>query len=140
MPLPEDLVPSKVVGVHLNYRSRAEQRGRIPSQPSYFLKPPSSIAGDGEVIRPQGAELLAFEGEIAAIIGQAVRDATPAEGAAAIGWYAPANDFGAHDFRWVDRGSNVLAKGQDGYTRIGPAVAASDVDPATLRLTTRVNG
>ena len=59
---------------------------------------------------------------------------------AAIGWYAPANDFGVHDFRWADRGSNVLAKGQDGYTPIGPAVAAADVDPATLRLSTRVNG
>jgi len=140
MGLPDGLTPTKVIAVHLNYPSRAAQRGRTPSEPSYFLKPPSSIAGDGDVVRPQGTELLAFEGEIAAIIGRTVRDVTPAEGAAAIGWYAPANDFGVHDLRWADRGSNLLSKGHDGYTPIGPAVAAQDVDPASLRLRTHVNG
>lgn len=140
MPLPDGLTPTKVVGVHLNYRSRAEQRGRVPAEPSYFLKPPSSISDGGPVIRPQGAELLAFEGEIVVILGAPVRNATTEEAEGAIGWFAPANDFGVHDFRWADRGSNVLTKGQDGYTPIGPAVVATDVDPASLRLTTRVNG
>jgi 5-oxopent-3-ene-1,2,5-tricarboxylate decarboxylase / 2-hydroxyhepta-2,4-diene-1,7-dioate isomerase len=140
MPLPDGLVARKVVAVHLNYRSRAEQRGRVPGEPSYFLKPPSSLSGGGTVVRPQGAELLAYEGEIALIIGARTRDATREQAAAAIGWYAPANDFGVHDFRWADRGSNVLAKGQDGYTPIGPAAAAADVDVAALRLRTRVNG
>jgi 2-keto-4-pentenoate hydratase/2-oxohepta-3-ene-1,7-dioic acid hydratase in catechol pathway/regulator of RNase E activity RraA len=140
MGLPDGLKPTKVIAVHLNYPSRAAQRGRTPTEPSYFLKPPSSIAGDGEVVRPQGTELLAFEGEIAAIIGRTVRDVTPEEGAAAIGWYAPANDFGVYDMRWADRGSNLLSKGHDGYTPIGPAVAAENVDPASLYLRTRVNG
>jgi 5-oxopent-3-ene-1,2,5-tricarboxylate decarboxylase / 2-hydroxyhepta-2,4-diene-1,7-dioate isomerase len=140
MPLPDGLSPTKVVAVHLNYPSRAAQRGRIPSHPSYFLKPPSSISDGGDVVRPLGTELLALEGEIAAIIGVRVRDVTPEVGAAAIGWYAPANDFGLHDFRHADRGSNLLSKGQDGFTPIGPAVTAADVDPATLRLITRLNG
>ena len=140
MPLPDDLTPTKVVGVHLNYRSRAEQRGRVPTEPSYFLKPPSSISDGGPVVRPQGTELLASEGEIAVIIGTSVRNASLEDAQRAIGWYAPANDFGVHDFRWVDRGSNVLTKGQDGYTPIGPALAAAAVDPGSLRLTTRVNG
>src|SRR5947208_2529111 len=69
-----------------------------------------------------------------------VREATLDEARAAIGWYAPANDFGVHDFRWADRGSNVLSKGHDGYTPIGPAVVAGEVDAAKLRLRTRVNG
>jgi 5-oxopent-3-ene-1,2,5-tricarboxylate decarboxylase/2-hydroxyhepta-2,4-diene-1,7-dioate isomerase len=34
MPLPDGLRPTKVVAVHLHYRSRAEQRGRLPSEPS----------------------------------------------------------------------------------------------------------
>lgn len=140
MPLPDGLVASKVVAVHLNFRSRAEQRGRMPAAPSYFLKPPSSISGGGDVVRPRGAELLAFEGEIAIIVGETVRGAAPDEAARAIGWYAPANDFGVHDLRWADRGSNVLAKGHDGYTPIGPALAARDADAATLRLRTRLNG
>jgi 5-oxopent-3-ene-1,2,5-tricarboxylate decarboxylase / 2-hydroxyhepta-2,4-diene-1,7-dioate isomerase len=140
MPLPDGLRPTKVIAVHLNYRSRAEQRGRLPSEPSYFLKPPSSISDGGPVERPRGAELLAYEGEVAVIVGARVREAPHDEAQAAIGWYAAANDFGVHDFRWADRGSNVLSKGHDGYTPIGAAVAADDVEAATLRLRTCVNG
>jgi 5-oxopent-3-ene-1,2,5-tricarboxylate decarboxylase / 2-hydroxyhepta-2,4-diene-1,7-dioate isomerase len=141
MTLPSGVSPSVVVAVHLNYASRAAQRGRTPTEPSYFLKPPSSVSAGGPVVRPHGAELLAHEGEIAIIIGaEAVRDADPEAGARAIGWFAPADDFGVHDFRWADRGSNLLAKGRDGYTPIGPAVAAADVDPAALVLRARVNG
>jgi regulator of RNase E activity RraA len=104
------------------------------------MKPPSSISDGGEVVRPQGTELLAFEGEIAAIIATKVRHATPDDGAAAVGWYAPANDLGVHDLRWADRGSNLLSKGHDGYTPVGPTVPATEVDPSTLHVITRLNG
>jgi 5-oxopent-3-ene-1,2,5-tricarboxylate decarboxylase/2-hydroxyhepta-2,4-diene-1,7-dioate isomerase len=137
---PEWVPPSKVIAVHLNYHSRAAQRGRVPTEPSYFLKPTSSLSGGGDVVRPQGAELLAFEGEIAVVVGTRARDVTLEQAADHIAFYAPANDFGVHDFRWADRGSNVLAKGQDGFTPIGPTVRAEGIDPATLHLTTRVNG
>jgi 5-oxopent-3-ene-1,2,5-tricarboxylate decarboxylase/2-hydroxyhepta-2,4-diene-1,7-dioate isomerase len=138
--LPDGLTPSKVIGVHLNYHSRAAQRGRVPSEPSYFLKPPSSISAGGDIVRPQGTELLAFEGEIAVIIGTRARDVTPKQASDHIGWFAPANDFGVHDFRWADRGSNVMAKGQDGFTPIGPAIPAHGIDRAALHLRTTVNG
>lgn len=140
MKLPGGLAPSKVIAVHLNYHSRAAQRGRVPTEPSYFLKPPSSISAGGDVVRPQGTELLAFEGEIAVIIGARARDVTPREASEHIGFYAPANDFGVHDFRWADRGSNVLSKGQDGFTPIGPAIPAQGIDRPALRLSTTVNG
>ena len=133
--------PSKVIGVHVNYRSRAEQRGSTPDVPSYFLKPPSSLARDGDpVARPRGTELLAFEGEIAIVIGRRARGVAPERGLEHVGWIAPANDFGLYDFRWVDRGSNVLAKGHDGFTPIGDPVPLEEVDPDALTLRTRVNG
>lgn len=138
--LPGGLTAGKVIGVHLNYRSRAAQRGRVPSVPSYFLKPATSLSGGGEVVRPRGCELLTFEAEIAVIIGARARGVTPEEAGRHIGFYAPANDFGLHDFRWADRGSNVMAKGQDGFSPIGPAMAADGVDPARLHLTGTVNG
>jgi 2-keto-4-pentenoate hydratase/2-oxohepta-3-ene-1,7-dioic acid hydratase in catechol pathway/regulator of RNase E activity RraA len=138
--LPGGLVPTKVIAVHLNYHSRAAQRGRTPAIPSYFLKPASSISAGGEVVRPRGTELLAYEGEIALIIGTTARRVAPSEALRHIGFYAAANDFGVHDFRWADRGSNVLAKGHDGYTPIGPVTPASGADPAALRLRTFVNG
>jgi 2-keto-4-pentenoate hydratase/2-oxohepta-3-ene-1,7-dioic acid hydratase in catechol pathway/regulator of RNase E activity RraA len=130
-----------VVGVHVNYRARAEQRGRVPEVPSYFFKPPSSVAADGDpVVRPRGTELLTFEGEIAVVIGTRARSVAPEDGAAHIGWVAPANDFGLYDFRWVDRGSNVFAKGQDGFTPIGEGVPADGLDLDALTLRTLVNG
>ncbi|HEX3801718.1 MAG TPA: fumarylacetoacetate hydrolase family protein [Solirubrobacteraceae bacterium] len=131
---------SKVIAVHLNYRSRANQRGRTPTEPSYFLKPPSSVSAGGELVQPQGTELLTYEGEVAIMIGRRARDISPEEAADFIGWYAAANDWGVHDFRWVDRGSNFLSKGQDGYTPIGPWMEAAGVEPSALRLRTYVNG
>jgi len=138
--LPDGLAAGKVIGVHLNYHSRAAQRGRVPTEPSYFIKAGSALSGGGDVVRPRGTELLTAEAEIALIIGTRARDVTPEEAGRHIGWYAPANDFGLHDFRWADRGSNVMAKSQDGFSPVGPAMPAQGVDPATLHITCTVNG
>src|SRR5262245_32579252 len=132
---------SKIIAVHLNYRRRAAQRRRTPTVPSYFLKPPSSLAADGDVVvRPRGTELLAFEGEVAVVIGTRARQVTPEDGARHIGWIAPANDIGLYDLRWADRGSNLMAKGQDGFTPLGAPVPVDGHDLAALILRTRVNG
>src|SRR5690606_28210109 len=133
--------PGKIIAVHLNYPSRAAQRGRSPEQPGYFLKPSSSLSVGGTVERPHGCELLAFEGEIALIIGTAARRVTPQEGWSHVAAVTAANDLGVYDLRHADKGSNVRSKGGDGFTPIGPAVIpATDVDPASLRIRTWVNG
>ncbi|TDW30623.1 fumarylacetoacetate hydrolase family protein [Cryobacterium psychrophilum] len=134
--------PGKVIAVHVNYPSRAAQRGRVPEQPSYFLKPGTSVSGSGSVIvRPKGTELLAFEGEIALIIGRRVHGIRPEDGWAAVSGVTAANDFGIYDLRYADKGSNLRSKGGDGFTPIGPFVlAAESLDPAALRVRTWVNG
>jgi 2-keto-4-pentenoate hydratase/2-oxohepta-3-ene-1,7-dioic acid hydratase in catechol pathway/regulator of RNase E activity RraA len=133
--------PSKIIAVHLNYRSRAEERGRVPSVPSYFLKPPSSLAAAGDpIVRPPGTELLTFEGEVAVIIGTRARNVAPDAAGSHIGWYAAANDIGLYDLRWADRGSNLLSKGQDGFTPLGAPASADAVDAREIVLRTRVNG
>ncbi|ARJ03961.1 hypothetical protein GCM10010988_26400 [Cnuibacter physcomitrellae] len=134
--------PGKIIAVHLSYASRADQRGRRPAAPSYFLKPSSSVAADGSTIeRPDGTELLAFEGEIALVIGEPARWVSAAEAWSHVGWITAANDFGIYDYRANDKGSNVRSKGRDGYTPIGPAlIDASTVDPAAIRLRTWVDG
>lgn len=141
-PHPLGLSPTKIIAVHLNFRSRAEQRGRVPAHPSYFLKPPSSLSWDGApVVRPPGCELLCFEGELALVIGRRVRGADLDEARACIGHVTAANDFGVMDLSAADQGSNFLSKGQDGFTPVGPRlVPASEVDLRDLRLVTRVNG
>ena len=135
-------VPGKVVGVHLSYRSRAAERGTTPAWPSYFLKPSSTIAASGDpVARPPGCELLAFEGEVALVIGRRACRVSPADGWDHVAWITAANDFGVHDLRYADRGANVRSKGIDGFTPLGPRlVDARTVDLATVRLRTWVNG
>ncbi len=134
--------PGKIIALHLNYRSRAAQRGRVPEQPSYFLKPPTSVAASGAVLeRPAGTELLGFEGEIALVIGRTARRVAPEDGWSYVGGVTAANDFGVHDLRYADQGSNLRAKGGDGFTPLGPVVLpAAGLDPAALRLRTWVNG
>ena len=134
--------PGKVIAVHLNYPSRAAQRGRTPEQPGYFLKPGSSLSATGTPIeRPAGCELLAFEGEIALVIGRPTRRVSPEDGWAAVASITAANDFGVYDLRYADKGSNLRSKGGDGFTPIGPALLnAADVDPTALRVRSWVNG
>ncbi len=134
--------PGKIIAVHLNYPSRAAQRGRTPATPSYFLKPASSLGVSGGTIeRPAGTELLAFEGEIALVIGEPARRVSPAEGWRHVASVTAANDFGLYDLRSADKGSNVRSKGGDGFTPLGPGlIDAASVDPEGLRVRTWVNG
>ena len=135
-------VPGKVVAVHVSYRSRAAERGTTPAWPSYFLKPSSSLAESGDpVARPPGCELLAFEGEVALVIGRRARRVSRADGWDHVAWITAANDFGVYDLRHADRGSNVRSKGIDGFTPLGPRlIDARAVDLAAVRLRTWVNG
>ncbi|MCT1367002.1 fumarylacetoacetate hydrolase family protein [Kocuria sp. HSID16901] len=134
--------PGKIIAVHLSYESRAAQRGRRPQAPSYFLKPTSSLAGSGAVIqRPAGTELLAFEGEVALVIGRPARNVRLEDAWDYVESVTAANDFGVYDYRAADKGSNLRNKGRDGYTPLGPdLIDARDVDPGQLRVRTWVNG
>jgi 2-keto-4-pentenoate hydratase/2-oxohepta-3-ene-1,7-dioic acid hydratase in catechol pathway/regulator of RNase E activity RraA len=136
----------KVIAVHINYPSRVAQRGRTPQQPSYFLKPSSSLAlgtadAPSTVERPAGCELLGYEGEIALIIGKAARRVGLEDAWSHVEWVTASNDLGVYDLRYADKGSNLRSKGGDGFTPIGPGLIAADsVDPARLRIRTWHNG
>ncbi|MFE4726385.1 fumarylacetoacetate hydrolase family protein [Microbacterium sp. NPDC056736] len=134
--------PGKIVAIHLSYASRADQRGRRPQHPSYFFKPSSSVAASGGTIeRPAGTELLAFEGEIALVIGEPARRVSLEDAWNHVGWVTAADDFGLYDLRANDKGSNVRSKGGDGYTPIGPSlIDARTIEPRDLRVRTWLNG
>jgi len=134
--------PGKIIAIHLSYASRADQRGRRPAAPSYFFKPASSVGvSGGTVERPAGTELLAFEGEIALVIGTPARRVSLDDAWSHVGWVTASNDLGLYDLRANDKGSNVRSKGGDGYTPLGPElIDARTVDPAALRVRAWVNG
>lgn len=133
--------PGKIIAVHVAYESRAAERGRRPTAPSYFLKAPSSMTGSGDVVRPAGTTLLAFEGEIALIIGTTARRVPLASAWDYVSHVTASNDLGIYDYRPQDKGSNIRSKSRDGYTPVGPGlIDARQVDPTELRIRTWVNG
>jgi 2-keto-4-pentenoate hydratase/2-oxohepta-3-ene-1,7-dioic acid hydratase in catechol pathway len=137
------VTPSKIIAVHLTYRSRVEEyAAAVPPYPSYFMKPPSSLNGHRGVLRrPRGADFLNYEGELAVVIGARMRGVPIDETLRHVAGYAIANDVGLHDFRHADRGSMLRVKGQDGFLPIGPElVPAAEFDPTDFELRTFLNG
>jgi 5-oxopent-3-ene-1,2,5-tricarboxylate decarboxylase/2-hydroxyhepta-2,4-diene-1,7-dioate isomerase len=135
------VTPSKIICVHLNYRSRVDEfMARLPPAPTYFQKPVSAINGHGgAVVRPERCQWLNYEGEIAIVIGRTCRNIAPADAAAHIAGYTVANDYGLHDFRDTDAGSMLRVKGSDTLCPVGPGVVTG-WDFHGKRITTRVNG
>ena len=133
--------PSKIIAVHLNYRSRVEEfMTKLPPAPTYFHKPISSLnAHGGDVIRPQRCKYLNFEGEVAIVIGETAFNISRGEASHFIAGYSIANDYGLHDFRDTDAGSMLRVKGSDTLCPIGPGLV-TDWDFHNKTIRTIVNG
>jgi 5-oxopent-3-ene-1,2,5-tricarboxylate decarboxylase/2-hydroxyhepta-2,4-diene-1,7-dioate isomerase len=135
--------PQTIFATHLTYRSRVEEyAARVPSEPSYFVKPATSLNGHrGPLRRPAGTRFLNYEGEVAAVVGRRMHGLGQDEVLDHLAGYACANDVGLHDFRHADRGSMLRVKGQDGFCPIGPElVPAGEFDPTGFTLRTYLNG
>ena len=134
--------PTKILCVHLNFRSRAIEFGRSleGETPTYFQKPVTALnTHRGELVRPADCHWLNYEGEIAAIVGRPMRNLSPADVWDHLAGFSPSNDIGAHDFRDTDAGSMLRVKGMDGFCPIGPGII-SGVDVRAAILRTFLNG
>lgn len=133
--------PTKIIGVHLNHRSRVEEfRTTLPAAPTYFHKPTTSLnSHKGSVVRPKGCKWLNYEGEVAIVIGRICRGVTPGDAHRFISGYTIANDFGLHDFRDTDAGSMLRVKGSDTLCPLGPGLV-DDWDHRGKSIRTLVNG
>ena len=135
--------PTKILAVHLTYRSRVEEyAARTPPEPSYFVKPPTTLNGHRRPIRmATGARFLNYEGELAVVVGQRMKGVPLDEVLGHVAGYTCANDVGMHDFRHADRGSMLRVKGQDGFLPLGPElVPAAEFDPTDFTLRTYLDG
>jgi 5-oxopent-3-ene-1,2,5-tricarboxylate decarboxylase/2-hydroxyhepta-2,4-diene-1,7-dioate isomerase len=135
--------PSKIIAVHLTYQSRiTEYAARTPPEPSYFMKPPTTLNGHRQPVRmAKGARFLNYEGELAVLIGTQMKSVPVEDVLGHVGAYACANDVGMHDFRHADRGAMLRVKGQDGFLPLGPELVPADqFDPTVFTLRTYVNG
>jgi 5-oxopent-3-ene-1,2,5-tricarboxylate decarboxylase/2-hydroxyhepta-2,4-diene-1,7-dioate isomerase len=135
--------PSKIIAVHLTYRTRIEEyAANTPPYPSYFMKPPTALNGHrGTIRRPRGTQFLNYEGELAVVVGRRMKGVSESEALDHVAGYLVANDVGLHDFRHADRGAMLRVKGQDGFLPLSPEVVpAAEFDPTDFTLTTTVNG
>ncbi len=135
------VTPTKIICVHLNYRSRVvELETKLPPAPTYFHKPVSALnSHDAAVVRPELCKWLNYEGEIAIVIGRTARNIAPSEAGDYIRGFTVANDYGLHDFRDTDSGSMLRVKGADTLCPVGPGVIEG-WDFRGKGIQTRVNG
>jgi 2-keto-4-pentenoate hydratase/2-oxohepta-3-ene-1,7-dioic acid hydratase in catechol pathway len=133
-------LPSKVVAIGRNYADHArEMGGEAPSTPLIFLKPSTSVIGDGDAIRlPPSSSEVHYEGELAVVIGTPARNVSVDDALMHVFGYSAANDVTARDQQRSD-GQFTRAKGYDSFCPLGPWVETV-LDARDLQLITRVNG
>jgi len=132
--------PGKIVCVGRNYRDHAKEMGNdVPKEPLIFLKPPSSIIGNGDpVVLPPQSSNVEHEGEIGVVIGKRLQRASRDEAAKAVQSIVAVNDVTARDLQRSDS-QWTRAKGFDTFCPMGePANPPADL--AGLTVVTRVNG
>jgi 2-keto-4-pentenoate hydratase/2-oxohepta-3-ene-1,7-dioic acid hydratase in catechol pathway len=131
---------TKIVCVGRNYVDHAKELGNeMPREPLIFLKPPSSVIGDGQPIRlPRVSNQVEYEGEIGIIVGERLSHASEDEARSAVLAIAAVNDVTARDLQKSDS-QWTRAKGFDTFCPVGvPNEAPNDL--GALQVVTRVNG
>jgi 2-keto-4-pentenoate hydratase/2-oxohepta-3-ene-1,7-dioic acid hydratase in catechol pathway len=132
--------PSKIVCIGRNYRAHAAELGNeVPVEPLIFLKPPSSLIGDGDPIRlPAISEQVEYEGEIGVVMGGRARHVAERDAARLVRGFAAFNDVTARDLQRRDS-QWTRAKGFDTFAPMGAEFAQSS-EWDGLTIVTRVNG
>jgi 2-keto-4-pentenoate hydratase/2-oxohepta-3-ene-1,7-dioic acid hydratase in catechol pathway len=134
---------SKVVGVGRNYAAHAAELGNeVPEVPLLFFKPNTSVIGPDEpIIYPEPVHEMAYEGELALVIGRICRDVPPERVDEVIFGYTVANDVTARDLQKSD-GQWARAKGYDTFCPLGPWITThqSVAEMSDVMITTTVDG
>ena len=139
-PLLAPVLPGKIVGIGRNYKEHVKELANaMPSEPVIFLKAPSSLIGPGDaIVLPPESERVEHEGEIAVVVGQRLRRATPDEARLGVLGITCACDVTARDLQRKDP-TFARAKSFDTFCPLGPAVWIG-APLEDLEVITRVDG
>ncbi len=135
--------PDKVICVGVNYRPHVEEMGRdIPEKPVLFVRFAASLVGHQEpIIRTRVSEQYDFEGELAIVIGSRARHVARDQAYECVAGYTCFMDGTVRDWQ---RHTTQFTPGKNFHQSgaLGPTLVTPDEvpDPASLSLTTRVNG
>jgi len=134
------VLPSKVVGIGLNYRDHAVETNKpIPAEPIVFVKPSTSVVGPGDPIRiPPGAGRVDYEAELGIVIGRRARSVPKERAREHILGLTCVVDVTAREMQ--RRGVQWShCKGYDTFAPLGPCIALG-LDPAGLSIEGWLNG
>jgi len=115
--------PSKIVAVGLNYRQHANELNmEIPKEPLTFLKPSTSVIGQGDkIVIPKMSKRVDYEAELGVVIGKECKSIEVENVLDYIFGFTCLNDVTARDIQ--KRESQwTRAKGFDTFCPIGPAI------------------
>lgn len=132
--------PTKIIAVGLNYLEHGKELNMdIPDHPIIFMKPTTSVIGNGDriILPPQTIELN-YEGELVVVIKEKAKNVSKDEAHHFIEGYTCGNDVTARDLQRID-GQWTRSKSFDTFCPLGPRVV-SDINPKHLSIITRVNG
>lgn len=136
----------KIVCLARNYVDHIRELGNeTPTQPVLFMKPSSSVIGDGEVICiPFFSQECHHEVELAVLIGGGGKDIPEEEALGHIVGYGVALDMTLRDVQNELKKKGLpweISKGFDTSCPLSEFVAIEEVgDPQTLRLRLVING
>ncbi len=120
-----------------------EFSGDAPAEPSLFLKAPSAISSDlSYVLNPAGAVKLDYEVELAVVLGDTLRHASPEEARRAILGYTLMCDYSEREWQLEHGGQWTKGKSYDTFAPFGPVLVSKDEipNPDNLVLQSKVNG
>lgn len=134
------VMPGKIIGAARNTYSQANQRGwDPPTEPEFFLKPPSSVIGPGDFVNfPSQARQVVHESELAIVIKKKAAYVSIEEVRHVILGFTCANDITARDLMIKDR-LVARSKGFDTFCPLGPVIVDNMLHSET-RILCRVNG
>ncbi len=133
----------KILCVGLNYREHIGECGeREPDWPVLFSKFPNALAADGEAIRLDPAfEEYDYEAELVIVMGRRAKNVPEDEALSFVFGYTCGNDLSNRTTQMGRGGQWLVGKTMDGFGPIGPCIVTADcLDPADLRIRSRVNG
>ena len=136
--------PGKVLCCGINYASHAGENpnAKMPTEPFFFAKMPSSIAGPEDSIEaPPMSKQIDYEVEFSAVIGKRLSRAAESDVMPALFGYTLLNDVSARDVQFKDS-QITIGKNFNRFAPIGPCIVTTDelTHPGAVRLVTRLNG
>ena len=136
--------PGKVMGAAFNFRDALAERGMAPpAEPVVFFRSGKTVIGPDEpILIPPDVGDVAYEGELAAIIGRRALCVSEAEAMRYVAGYTIHNDVSGSGLLKRDSGNFVRGKNLPSTSPLGPWIATPDevVDPHQIRIKLEVDG